>query len=345
MQFQDVVICSVAAIEAPHRVSSLELEDRLRPLLKRLGISSGNGAPGAPGVIASLSGVIARRFWDEGTQPSEVAAQAGEQAILRSGLEKSRIGVLVNTSVCRDFIEPSTACLVHGRLGLSDDCLNFDLSNACLGFIHGMDLVARMIERREVEAALVVDGEGSRVVVERTIERLNASGDAKMFAESFATLTLGSGAAAMVLAHKDVFPEGHAYRGSVTLSATEHSHLCRGKDEWMVTDGNKLLAAGLELAKRTFERAKDELSWQAEALAEVVIHQVSRQHTDKLAAMLGIAPERIWAIFPEHGNIGPASVPMVLAAAEKEGRMQRGDRVALMGIGSGLNCAMAEVVW
>lgn len=337
MRFQDVVICSVAALEAPHRVSSLELEERLRPLLKRLGF--------APGVIASLSGVVARRFWDEGTQPSEVAAKAGEQAILRSGLPRSEIGVLVNTSVCRDFIEPSTASLVHERLGLSADCLNFDLSNACLGFIHGMDLAARMIERGEIKTALVVDGEGSRYVVDKTIERLNATGDARMFAESFATLTLGSGAAAMVLAHRDVFPEGHTYRGSVTLAATEHSQLCRGKDEWMVTDGNKLLVAGLELAKRTFERAKDELSWTAEVLAEVVVHQVSRQHTDRLAAALGIAPDRIHSIFPEHGNIGPASVPMVLAKADDAGRMQKGDRIALMGIGSGLNCAMAEVVW
>lgn len=337
MRFQDVVIASVVALEAPHRVSSLELEERLRPLLKRLGFG--------PGVIASLSGVVERRFWDEGTQPSEVAARAGEQAIQEAGLDRERIGVLVNTSVCRDFIEPSTACLVHRRLGLTPECLNYDLSNACLGFIHGMDLVARMIERREVECALVVDGEGSRLVVDKTIERLNATGDARMFAESFATLTLGSGAAAMVLAHRDAFPHGHTYTGSVTLAATEHSHLCRGKEEWMVTDGNKLLAAGLDLAKQTFERAKAELSWSAELLAEVVIHQVSRQHTDRLAALLGIAPDRIHAIFPEHGNVGPASVPMVLAKANEAGRMQKGDRVALMGIGSGLNCAMAEVVW
>lgn len=337
MVFENVVIASVAALDAPHAESSLALEERLRPLLKRLGF--------APGVIGSLSGVIERRFWDPGTQPSEVAARAGEEAIQKAGIDRGRIGMLVNTSVCRDFVEPSTACLVHGRLQLSPACLNFDLSNACLGFIHGMDLVARMIERREIDFGLVVDGESSRHVVEKTIERLNETGDARMFAESFATLTLGSGAAAMVLAHKDAFPAGHAYRGSVTLAATEHAHLCRGKDEWMVTDGNKLLAAGLELAGRTFQRAKDELGWTSELLQQIVIHQVSRMHTEKLAVLVGVPLDRVPSIYPQHGNVGPAAVPMVLAKSEEAGRLRKGDRIALMGIGSGLNCAMAEVVW
>ena len=80
-------------------------------------------------------------------------------------------------------------------------------------------------------------------------------------------------------------------------------------------------------------------------LDEGVIHQVSRQHTDKFGQVLGIAPEKIHAIFPEFGNVGPASVPMALAKAAELGRLRPGMRVALMGIGSGLNCAMAEVVW
>src|SRR5690606_3877657 len=112
----------------------------------------------------------------------------------------------------------------------------------------------------------------------------------------------------------------------------------------MVTDAQKLLTAGLELASKTFDLARSELGWTPEALDEVVIHQVSRQHTEKLAAQLGVAPSKIHAIYPEHGNVGPASVPMVLAKAAELGRLRAGTRIALMGIGSGVNCAMAEIV-
>jgi 3-oxoacyl-[acyl-carrier-protein] synthase-3 len=113
----------------------------------------------------------------------------------------------------------------------------------------------------------------------------------------------------------------------------------------MVTDGQRLLQAGLDLAQRTFDLARKELGWERELLDEVAIHQVSRQHTDKLTERLGLAPARVHAIFPELGNVGPASIPLVLTQAAELGRLRKGHRVALMGIGSGLNCAMAEVVW
>ncbi|MFN7701806.1 MAG: 3-oxoacyl-ACP synthase III [Deltaproteobacteria bacterium] len=339
MRFENVAILSVASVEAPNRVTSAELEARLTPFLKRLGF--------APGVLASLSGVVARRFWDEGTQPSDAAARAAELALSQAGIDRARIGLLVNTSVCRDYVEPSTACLVHGKLSLSPDCLNFDVANACLGFINGMDLVAQSIERGVIDYGLVVDGESSRFVVDKTIERLNATGDARAFADHFATLTLGSGAAAMVLARSDLVPSSvaHRYVGSVSLAATEHSHLCRGQVDGMVTDGQRLLQAGLELAQRTFDRARRELGWSPELLDEAVIHQVSRQHTDKLTERLGLTPARVHAIFPELGNVGPASIPLVLSQAAALGRLRKGHRVALMGIGSGLNCTMAEVLW
>jgi len=59
----------------------------------------------------------------------------------------------------------------------------------------------------------------------------------------------------------------------------------------------------------------------------------------------GADPERVYRIFPFLGNIGPASIPTVMSRLIAENRVKRGDRMALMGIGSGLNCAMAEVVW
>ncbi len=338
MRFENVSILSVAAIDAPNRVTSAELEARLSPFFKRIGFTSG--------VIASLSGVVARRFWDEGTQPSEAATRAAERAIELARIDRRDVGMLVNTSVCRDFVEPSTACLVHGALGLEPSCLNFDVSNACLGFINGMDLVAQSIERGVVDYGLVVDGESSRFVVERTIERLNERGDARLFASHFATLTLGSGAAAVLLARADRVPEGaHLYRGSVSLAATEHNHLCRGQNDEMIVDGQRLLHAGVDLAARTFALARAGFGWSPAALDEVVIHQVSRTHTDKLVERLELAPSRVHSIFHEYGNVGPASIPMVLAQADALGRLSRGHRVGLMGIGSGLNCAMAEVIW
>jgi len=76
-----------------------------------------------------------------------------------------------------------------------------------------------------------------------------------------------------------------------------------------------------------------------------VIHQVSKVHTAALVELLGIDPKKVLTVFPEYGNVGPASVPIALSKLKEMGRLKKGSRVALLGIGSGLNCSMAEVVW
>ncbi len=338
MHFKNVVIQSLAAVEAPIRVTSQEICQRLAPTMKRLGIREN--------LLEEVSGIQARRIWKEGTQPSDAATLAGEKAIEEAGIDRERIGVIINTSVSRDWLEPSTACIVHGNLGLAPHCVNFDVGNACLAFLNGMDIAARMIERTEVDYALLVNGETSRQITESTIERLlDPSVSETQFREEFASLTLGSGAAAMIMARKELAPDGHVYRGSVTRAATQFNNLCRGNMDRMVTDTRILLSEGLKLAAATWQATCSALGWVASELDQIIIHQISKVHTESVVNMLGLAPEKVQAIYPQMGNIGPASVPIALAKAVEEGKLRKGDRVALLGIGSGLNCSMAEVVW
>ncbi len=338
MIFKNVVIQAIAAIEPPIRVTSRELSERLKPTMQRLGIRTD--------LLEELSGIVARRLWNQGTLPSDAATLAAEKVIAQSQIDRQRIGIIINTSVCRDYLEPSTACIVHGNLGLSESCINFDVGNACLAFVNGMDIAARMLEREEIDYALIVDGESSGPITEATIERLLGPDiDMKQFRAEFASLTLGSGAAAMIMARRELEPKGHRYLGSVSRSATEFNTLCRGQMDQMMTETKILLAEGLKLAARTFQAASIALGWVAGELDQFVIHQVGKVHTESLVKLLGLDPQKVHAIYPELGNVGPASVPMVLAHALELGRIRRGDRVAVLAIGSGLNCAMAEIVW
>ena len=338
MKFENVSILSVAHVDAPHRMRSEEIEQQLAPTMQRLGVRSD--------LLRDLSGIMERRFWDEGVMPSEVATMAGEKALDSAGVDRSKVGILINTSVCRDYLEPSTACIVHNGLGLPETCMNFDLGNACLGFVNGMDMVGNMIERGQVDYAVLVDGETSRQITETTIDRLlDAEVDEPTFRENFASLTLGSGAAAMVLVRSDLAPEGHPFKGSVNLAATQHCGLCAGNIDQMVTRTKELLVAGLELAPRTWGNAAMALGWTADAIDHFVFHQVSKVHTEQFAGLLGIDLRKVFRVYPEFGNIGPAGVPIVLSKLQETGKLESGHRIALMGIGSGLNCTMAEVVW
>lgn len=338
MLFQHVAIASVAHIDAPIRLSSATIMERLQPTLDRLGIRDN--------LLVDVAGINERRIWEDNIGPSDAATMAAQKALAQSGVQRENIGILINTSVCRDFLEPSTASIVHGNLGLADTCQNFDVGNACLAFLNGMDIAARMIERGEIDYALVVDGEVSNVIAEKTIQRLlQPEATADQFRNEFASLTLGSGAAAMVLGRAELLPNGHRFLGSVTRAATEFSHLCRGNMDKMVTDTRSLLVEGLKLAAKTFQAARAAMGWVASELDEFVIHQISRVHTAAIVDLLGIEPKKVLTLFPEFGNIGPASVPIALSKLAESGRLQKGKRIALMGIGSGLNCQMAEVIW
>jgi acyl-CoA:acyl-CoA alkyltransferase len=206
-------------------------------------------------VLEDVAGIRSRRLWDDDVQASDAATLAGVKALADAGIDADRVGLLVNTSVSRDYLEPSTASIVSGNLGLPDTCQNFDVANACLAFLNGMDIASRMIERGEIDYALVVDGETANLAYEKTLERLSLP---DVTAEQFRDETgdpdpglrrRGDGAW-----RARTGPGAPRYRGGVTRAATEWNHLCRGNLDRMVTDTRMLLIEGLKLATRPSPR-------------------------------------------------------------------------------------------
>lgn len=338
MSFHHVSISGLASVRAPQRLTSQDINHKLAQTRQRLGITTD--------VLEDVAGIVARHLWPQGTPPSQVASQAGVLALVDANLAPSDLGLLINTSVSRDFLEPSTASIVAGNMGVSPGCQNFDLSNACLGFLNGMDMAAHMIENGAIQHALVVDGETAELIYEKTIERLaRPDATAEEFRNDLAALTLGSGAAAMVLSRADLAPGKPLYLGGVSRSATQWNGLCRGNLDRMTTDTKGLLVEGMRLATLTFAAAQEELGWRVEDFDEFVIHQVSRVHTGAFMQALGVDAAKVHTVFSEQGNIGPASLPIVLNELRQLGRLTPGKHIALLGIGSGLNCTMAQVVW
>ena len=338
MLFKNVSIAGLAHIDAPATLTSQEINLRLKPTLHRLGIRKD--------ILGDIAGIQARRLWDGPVQASEVATLASKRALSDAKISIDQIGLVVNTSVSRDFLEPSTASIICGNLGTSASCQSFDVGNACLAFLNGMDIAARMLECAEIDYALVVDGETANLIYEKTLERLSADDISETdFRAELASLTLGCGAAAMVLSRRELAPHAPRYRGGVACSATHLNGLCRGNSDRMMTDTRVLLHEGIKLAQKTFTVAKQVLGWAVDELDQFVIHQVSKPHTAAFIKSFRIDPAKVMTIFSEYGNIGPASVPIVLSKLKELGKLKTGDRIALFGIGSGLNCAMAEVVW
>ena len=348
MRFQQVCLEAFAVVLPENVVTSLELERRLAPVYDRFSLREGR--------LELMTGIRERRFWDVGTLPSDGSVRAGRLAMASCNTRPEDIGCLIHAAVSRDCLEPATASTVHAQLGLSPNTTTFDLSNACLGFLNAMICLANMIELGQVSKGLIVASESSRPLVETTIASLldDANLTRQQLKGAFASLTIGSGAVALVMSHQSVSSTSHHLVGGSVRTATEHNHLCRGSadtgfggDATMVmnTDAETLLVSGCQLAAETWDVFKETLGWSNDDVDRCFTHQVGLAHRDLLYESLKLDPTADFSTVELLGNVGSVSLPLTMAMGIEKAPPDPGTKIALLGIGSGLNCTMLGVEW
>lgn len=348
MIYNNVKIESFGYETPPVCVTSSEIEQRLAPVYERLKLPEGR--------LELMTGIKQRYFWNKNFHPSDGAILAGKKALADSNIDPQKIGCLIMCSVCRDFLEPATATVVHNALNLSKNAMVFDISNACLGVLTGIITAANMIELGQIEAAMLVAGENSRPLVESTIKTMieDQSLTRKTIKPYFASLTIGSGSVAFILSSSKLTKDAPTLLAATSLAATKHNDLCRGNadkgmfdgaETIMNTDSELLLKYGIETAAETWEIFKKETAWNNDTPDCICTHQVGSAHKKLLFDTLELDTSKDFPILAEFGNTGSVSCPMTLARAVENGRISKGDKVSLLGIGSGINCTMLGVEW
>jgi 3-oxoacyl-[acyl-carrier-protein] synthase-3 len=341
MRYRRVFIESFAYTLPEQVVTSDELEQRLAPAYERLRLPAGR--------LELMTGIRERRFFNPGTLPGQVSIESGRRAISASQIDPQQIGALVHGSVCRDYLEPATACGVHHALDLPESCLIYDASNACLGILTGVLMVANMIELGQIRAGLVVGTEDGRSLVETTIDRLNndASIDRQGIKQFVASLTIGSASAAILLCDEGLSRSRRQLLGGMAMANTAEHGLCQseGLETFMRTDSEQLMRAGVATGAKTFARFLEELSWSPQDIDKTICHQVGVAHRRLLFETLGLDEKLDFSTFETLGNTGAAALPATVAIADEHGHFAPGDRAAMLGIGSGINCQMLGVQW
>ncbi|GMA42275.1 3-oxoacyl-ACP synthase III [Mobilicoccus caccae] len=327
-------ILSVSTVEAPEVVTSDHLDELLQPAYAATGM--------VPGQIERLAGVKTRRWFAKDEDYTDGAVEAGRRALADAGVHPSSIGVVINASVTRPHLEPGISSKVHHELGLPRNALAFDVTNACLGVVNSLQIAGTMIDSGQIDYALIVASEGSRQMQESSISRLvNGHATRQDVKDAFATMTLGSGAVGLVLGRSDRHGDAHRIVGGITRAGSEHHQLCIGGMDGMVTDSSRLFVEGLTLATDAFADAEAEWDWKN--MDWYVAHQTSTVHIAGLCDTLHLPQEKFPISVDTYGNIGPVALPFTLGLAQSS--FAKGDRVLLMGIGSGLNTSFTEVVW
>jgi 3-oxoacyl-[acyl-carrier-protein] synthase-3 len=330
----------------PNVITSDDLENRLEPFYEALHFQKGQ--------LEAITGIRERRFWDAGFKMHAGAVRAGEKALEATHVSPADIGMLIYGGVCRDNLEPATACAVAHGLGLGSETQLYDVSNACLGILNGIVQVANAIELGHILAGLIVSCESARQIIDITIDRLLKTRDMEVFKKTIATLTGGSGAVAVILTAASLSSSGHRILGGAARSAAAHHQLCVwGPDTGMPasglhvmeTDSVAVLQNGVTLGIETFKAFNKELCWSDEQPDKIICHQVGATHQRTILDAIGIPKSKDFTTFAYLGNIGTVSLPITAAIAHEREFLLKGDIVGFLGIGSGLNCLMLGLKW
>ena len=318
---RNVGVLSIDAVEAPEIVTSAWIDEQLAETYERTGMKAG--------ILADLAGIEARRWWPEGVTFEKAAALAGRAALDAVGHRPGRcrhadlhVGVQAPPRTVGGLFRPRPA---RSRTQLSQlrrrqrlPRLHQRHADRRCGDRFRFD---RLRTRRRRRGKPLHPGQ-------TTIERLQRPDRSvnDIFAE-FASLTLGSGAAAASLCRLDRHPESHRLVGGIARSATQHNELCIGDLDRMHTDTHGLLIAGLDLAEAAWKNSGHDFDWEV-GMDHYIVHQVSQCHTD-CCVSASVSTRTVPADLPAYGNVGPAAIPITLAAVQNE--IQAGRACAVHG--------------
>ena len=194
-----------------------------------------------------------------------------------------------------------------------------------------------MIELGQIRAGVVVGTESSRALVEATIRHLNADTSLSRndIKAAFASLTIGSGSAAIVLCDRELSRTGNRLLGGAMQTATEHCELVprrrsgvrptpTGQPLLMWTDSEALMREGVAAAQAVFAAFLDEMDWAADDIQKTFCHQVGRAHQRLLFESLGLEPRIDYSTLEYLGNTGSVALPMTAAIGIENGHLRQG---------------------
>jgi acyl-CoA:acyl-CoA alkyltransferase len=350
MLFRNVSLLSVGYVLPPQVVTSDDIERQLAHVYERLKLPQGR--------LEGMSGIRERRLWNPGTRISDMSAASCQLALEAAQVDPQQVQCLIHASVCREYLEPATACRVHHLVGLPPNAWVYDVSNACLGVMNGAVQIAQLIECGAIRAGLVVGTEDCRGLLEATIQHLNQ--DKQLTRQSikpaFASLTIGSGSCAWLLGDRTFFENeipiaGAPLHGAVAIARTEHHGLCQSDTDQagssmqpiMNTDSELLLEAGVATGAETFDALLKELSWARSDVSATVCHQVGSAHRRRMLEALEMPVHSDFSTFERLGNTGSVALPTAVGMGLSSGAFARNTKAAFLGIGSGLNSVMMGI--
>ncbi|MBP8266461.1 MAG: ketoacyl-ACP synthase III [Zoogloea sp.] len=283
--------------------------------------------------IVDRTGIRARHLAAPDVTSSQLAYEACRRAIAAAGCQPSDIDLIIVATSTPDYIFPSTAALLQARLGIANGGAAFDLQAVCTGFAYALATAEKFIRSGSNKRALVVGSE----VFSRILD-WNDRGTCVLF---------GDGAGAVVLEASDrpgILATALHADGSHNSILNVPGQVNRGVitgDPFLRMDGQAVFKFAVKVLSDVAREVLDQAGLGVDDIDWLIPHQANIRIMQATARRLGVPTEKVIATVGEHGNTSAASIPLALDLAVRDGRIQRGQKILLEGVGGGFTWGAA----
>lgn len=295
--------------------------------------------------IRTRTGIQSRHIAD-GEPTWYMGAQAASHAIEMAGIDPKDIGLIIDTTITPDFSTPSVSCLVQREIGAVQAAC-FDLNAACSGFVYGMETAHCFLKtNREMKYALVVANENLTRITN--------------YSDRSSCILFGDGAAAAIVEYQEdrlyssyLSSDGTGAKFLYARTATPDNPFCKRKAEYddgiepgpegwehtMRQDGREVYKFAIKAMANSAQKAAEKIGFDLQQLDKIVPHQANIRIIETAMKSLKMPMEKVVVNIDQHGNTSSASIPIALDEAVRSGKIQRGDKICLVGFGAGLTTA------
>jgi len=286
--------------------------------------------------IRTRTGITQRHIAAEGEHASDLALAAALPALEAAGLDAADVDLIIVATTTPDMIFPSTACILQAKLG-SRGGPAFDIQAVCAGFVYALTLADQMVGSGAARNALVVGAE----IYSRILD-WSDRGTCVLFGDGAGAVVLLPSEERGILATK-LHADG-SYRDILCVPGQVHAGKVTGTP-YVHMDGQQVFKFAVKVLAEAAQDALAIAGLPLSAIDWLIAHQANLRIIDATARRLHVPPQKVVITVDKHANTSAASIPLALDVAVRDGRIERGQHLMLLGVGGGFTWGSALVRW
>ncbi|HDZ53414.1 hypothetical protein LCGC14_0043590 [marine sediment metagenome] len=273
-------------------------------------------------------GISERRVSEVGIMTSDLASQAGLDALKQAGIAKNSIDLLIVATATPDRQAPATACLVQQKMGL-DGAVAFDVSAVCSGFLFAMTIAKNFLQSGQSKRAMVIGAD--------TFSRITdwSRRDAVFFGDGAGAVIMEAAPGTQAIFDAELFSNGNDANAFTVYPG----------DETFTMNAGDVLNSALEAIPKCADRVLSRNGLSIDDISIVVPHQPSINLLKKLSERTGIGFEKFCMNMDRYANTAGATIPIILHETLESGKIRKDDLVFFAAAGAGFTAGAAILRW